>query len=124
MSEALRLPEDSELKHHASRPEVLDAVVAQLNKDLGSQSQTIEFDGPAEKAYQILKDELSRILGRWLRGDTTFLKAFLYRVDVSERAINGLLAKETNEEFEDMLATEVLNRELKKVLIRLHFGKP
>jgi hypothetical protein len=66
-----------------------------------------------EACVQTLVEEKGRSLG-----------AVLYRIDISEKKIRVLMAETTSSERIKVLAAQILEREAKKVWMRMHYSAP
>jgi hypothetical protein len=100
---------------------IIHETIAQIQKDFGMYSIEINFDGNTETAYEQLMNQLSVEITKLLNNDKSKLQSILYRIDLSERNIQ--LAKNAlhNTEITQLIAHEIIVRELKKVLTRNYF---
>jgi hypothetical protein len=85
----------------------------------------INFDGNIETAYEQLMMKLGAEITNLLARDKNKLQSILYRIDLSENVIKRALQYRTTSEFDittnQMIAHEIIVRELKKVLTRNYF---
>ena len=100
---------------------IIQETIAQIQKDFGMYSIEINFDGNITTAYEQLMTKLGAEITNLLAIDKSKLQSILYRIDLSERNIQ--LAKNSfhNMEINQVIAHEIIVRELKKVLTRNYF---
>ncbi len=102
-----------------NRTEFLRKLEAQLAKDL----YPIEWGEIAEtptveKIVNRLHDAVSLLIEK--HGNS--LGQVLYRIDIPEGKIRSLMAATAAEERADVLAQQILEREAKKVWLRMHYS--
>jgi hypothetical protein len=112
---------------------IINETIVQIQKDFGMYNINIQFDGNTETAYKQLMDGLTLEVKQLLANDKSKLQSILYRIDLSEMAIKKALRlastslsnhhSETDFEVEtnQVIAHEIIVRELKKVLTRNYF---
>ena len=117
MSEELQL---KNLSVYHQRIEIIQATAEQIIKDFTpffTGDETIRFSGNAETAYPELKNQILPIVTKMM--DLNFEKflSLLYRIDVSEKKVKEI-SLEHPDNFEVKISELIIERELKKVLIR------
>lgn len=115
---------------------IIHETIAQIQKDFGMYSIEINFDGNIETAYEQLMDQLNIEITKLLANDKSKLQSILYRIDLSEKYIKKALqfnSSDNNqtptsnrcltnfENQQQVIAHEIIVRELKKVLTRNYF---
>ena len=104
---------------------IIHETIAQIQKDFGMYSIEINFNGNIETAYEQLIVQLNVEITILLENDKSKLQSILYRIDLSENVIKRALQYRTTSEFDittnQMIAHEIIVRELKKVLTRNYF---
>jgi hypothetical protein len=115
---------------------IINETIAQIQKDFGMYNINIQFDGNTETAYEQLMDGLTIEVKQLLANDKSKLQSILYRIDLSEIAIKKALQHSlansnqtliingnTNnfDNQQQVIAHEIIVRELKKVLTRNYF---
>lgn len=104
-----------------NREDIVRETAEQIMKDFGMFGIEITFSGNTENAYQELHEQLIIQISTSLERDYSRLMAALYQVDITEREI----AKATNELPHynplEVLAHQVIFRDLKKVLFRRYY---
>lgn len=100
---------------------LLQDVVAQINKDFRLNGFEVEFSGEGESAYKELTDQLIPVIDYMLEHQTETFWNLIYRIDLNETRVKQILFGE--EEVTNaigQLTDLILKRELQKVVIR-HF---
>lgn len=112
---------------------IINETIAQIQKDFGMYSINIQFDGNTETAYEQLMNQLNFEITNLLANDKSKLQSILYRIDLSEMAIKKALrlastslsnhrsGTDISENTQQVIAHEIIVRELKKVLTRNYF---
>jgi hypothetical protein len=104
---------------------IIHETIAQIQKDFGMYSIEISFDGNIETAYEQLMNKLGAEITNLLAKDKNKLQSILYRIDLSEmiikNAIRLSLGTDTTTNSTQIIAHEIIVRELKKVLTRNYF---
>jgi hypothetical protein len=104
---------------------IIHETIAQIQKDFGMYSIEISFDGNIETAYEQLIVQLSVEITKLLENDKSKLQSILYRIDLSENVIKSAirlsLGTDTTTNSTQIIAHEIIVRELKKVLTRNYF---
>ncbi len=109
------LPEQKEnggLSTHRFNKEIIQAVIAQLEKDVLLCGGTLKITENSYTDLELLKEEVQYYLSSVSVVNPTLLFNLLYRIDIPQK----MLDQQT-----DDLGTLVLKRELTKVLIRLSY---
>lgn len=112
---------------------IINETIAQIQKDFGMYSINIQFDGNTETAYEQLMNQLNFEITNLFANDKSKLQSILYRIDLSEMAIKKALrlastslsnhrsGTDISENTQQVIAHEIIVRELKKVLTRNYF---
>lgn len=115
------LNNEIEWSDYYQRQEFILQTAQQIIKDFAEFGIDIEFSGDTEGAYRELFQQLEfhirNILNR--KQDTFF--HMLYRIDVSDKNIKRTIALHPDQTLEAVLADVIIQRELKKVLLRYYF---
>ena len=93
----------------------------QVRKDFAMFGMEVQFSGNVNFAYNELFDQLLVFIDKLLSEDSEKLMSLLYQIDLSEKE---LIKKDPNIEFEtipEIITHKILERELKKVLLRTYF---
>lgn len=99
---------------------VVEKVLLQTEKDLypyfDGERLTKQMD---QLSFEEVRDNLGSAIMEIDKGSSGELRSVLYRVDVPEREFIDKLG---DSDYYGVLAEAILNRELKKVIFRLHYS--
>ncbi|GET22329.1 hypothetical protein [Prolixibacter denitrificans] len=100
---------------------VVQETAEQIMKDFAMFGITITFSGNTDQAYRELHEQLVDQIRHLLANDYQRLLSVLYQVDITQREITqaGLDLPDYNEM--EVLAHQIIVRDLKKVLTRRYF---
>lgn len=115
------LQDDLELSNFYQRREFILQTAQQIQKDFAEFGIEIQFSGDASGAYEELCEQMSRHLYYILNSRQSMLFNLLYRIDLSDSAIRKGAALKPDLPLSDLLADLIIQRELKKVLLRYYF---
>jgi hypothetical protein len=119
-----------------NKENIINETIAQIQKDFGMYNINIQFDGNIETAYEQLMASLAVEITQLLSHDKSKLQSILYRIDLSEKVIKKalqhtlannnqtLISNSNTNNFKNqqqIIAHEIIVRELKKVLTRNYF---
>jgi len=93
----------------------------QVRKDFAMFGMEVRFSGNVTFAYEELFHQLQGYIEELLSKDSEKLMSLLYQIDLSQRELSK---KEPNIQFEtvpEIITHKILERELKKVLLRTYF---
>lgn len=93
----------------------------QVRKDFAMFGMEVKFSGNVQFAYDELFEQLKVYIDQLLSDDYEKLMSLLYQIDLSPKE---LTKQDPNYEFEtlaEIVTHKILERELKKVLIRTYF---
>ena len=93
----------------------------QIMKDFGMFGVTITFSGNIEKAYNELHEQLTNQIAHLHSNNSQKLLSVLYQVDISKRQLEKSQQELPQYTYTELMAHEVIVRELKKVLMRQYF---
>jgi hypothetical protein len=93
----------------------------QIMKDFGMFGIEITFSGNVENAYLELHEQLINQISVYLDHDYSRLMAVLYQVDITEREIEKAHHELPHYNDLEVLAHQVIFRDLKKVLFRRYY---
>lgn len=116
------LPVSSEhLDLFSKRIDLLQEVVAQLNKDFQLSGFDVHFTGDEQNAYRELSDQLIPVIDHMLEHQTERFWGLLYGIDLNESQVRKVLFDDEPESLH-RLTDLILKRELQKVVIRNHYA--
>jgi hypothetical protein len=93
----------------------------QVRKDFAMFGMEVRFSGDVNFAYEELFNQLKVYIENLMSSDSDKLMSLLYQIDLSEKE---LAKNDPNVQFEtvpELVTHKILERELKKVLIRTYF---
>jgi len=110
-----------ELKSHYLNDQFMRETLAQLQKDL--QSSGLGFQEELTPDPDQTLNALEELVRTLLEENTERLFALLYRIDLSEREVSAFLHPDQEEEPARAIAQAIMDRELKKVIIRNYLAE-
>ncbi len=111
----------SNLDIYYQKVDLLEATAQQIVKDFAMVGHDITITGNPSKAYRELYDQVEKIIYQMITKDFHQLMNILYRIDIDEQQLKMHLAS-THEDSSELLAKLVIDRELKKVIIRWYYS--
>jgi hypothetical protein len=116
-----QLISQSQLDRSKNEEKFVLLTAEQVRKDFAMFGMEVQFSGNVNFAYYELFDQLKVYIDRLLSEDSEKLMSLLYQIDLSEKELSR---KDPNVEFEtipEIITHKILERELKKVLLRAYF---
>jgi hypothetical protein len=104
-----------------NKAEIIRETADQIMKDFGMFGIEITFSGKVENAYMELHEQLINQISVYLDKDYSRLMAVLYQVDITEREIAKAALELPHYNDLEVLAHQVIFRDLKKVLFRRYY---
>ncbi|HEY4785334.1 MAG TPA: hypothetical protein VIH57_04770 [Bacteroidales bacterium] len=101
--------------------DIVGETVAQIMKDFGMFGVTITFSGNTDVAYHELHSQLTEQVGVLLERDYGRLLSILYQVDITDKDIVRTAAELPHYNHVEIVAHQIIVRDLKKVLTRHYF---
>lgn len=114
-------PALKDLSIYYQKIDLIKATAAQIQKDFALFDHDIKFSGIASTAYQELYDQITPIIDRFLEINSSNFFSLLYAIDVDERQLKHVLFSNEYEKPAEEISKMIIERELKKVIIRQHF---
>ena len=111
----------SQLERSKKEEKFVLLTAEQVRKDFAMFGMEVNFSGDVNFAYEELFEQLKIYIENLLSTDSEKLMSLLYQIDLSEK---DLSKNDTNFQFEtvyEIVTHKILERELKKVLIRSYF---
>jgi len=109
------------LDRFSRRLDLLQEVVAQLNKDFQLNGFDVSFTGNEDNAYRELSDQLIPVIDYMLEHQTERFWSLLYGIDLNEAQVRQALFGDEADSLQ-RLTDLILKRELQKVVIRKHYA--
>lgn len=104
-----------------NRDEIVRETAAQIMKDFGMFGVEITFSGNISNAYNELHQQLTDQVTLLLERNYDLLLSVLYQVDITEREIAHAEIELPHYNHVEIIAHQVIARDLKKVLLRRYF---
>ena len=105
-----------------NQKEYISSTFDQLKKDLGSIMPEEIDELPSMSSMDELKEFFKPLFESLLAKRRHELVQVLYRVDLGESKTAKILEGQLGSDISEILTAEILNRELKKVIIRKHYS--
>ncbi|MFA6404077.1 MAG: hypothetical protein WCX31_20990 [Salinivirgaceae bacterium] len=121
---AMNLPEihKNNIDNYLDKEDIILATIQQIMKDFGMFGLEITFSGDINQAYQEMHSQLTQQVDLLIVRDAGRLYSILYQVDISNKALE--ITHQENPEFTivEVIAHQIIERDLKKVLTRRYFS--
>lgn len=111
----------SELERSKREEKFVLLTAQQVKKDFAMFGMQVDFSGNVNFAYQELFDQLKIYIDDLLNTNYEKLKSLLYQIDLSEKEITNTDSEIHFSSISELITHKILERELKKVLIRTYF---
>lgn len=110
------------VRSYLDREEIILDTIAQIMKDFGMFGVEIEYSGSIDDAYDKLHRQLVGQIDHLMNSNTDLLMSILYQVDISQRDIDRTQAEFPYYNQVEIIAHQIIFRDLKKVLFRRYFS--
>jgi hypothetical protein len=104
-----------------NQAEIVQETAEQIMKDFGMFGVEITFSGDTSQAYNELHKQLIDQISILLERNYDLLLSVLYQVDINEREIARAECELPHYNHVEIVAHQVIARDLKKVLLRRYF---
>jgi len=111
----------SELERSKREEKFVLLTAQQVKKDFAMFGMHVDFSGNVNFAYNELFDQLKVHIDDLLNTNYEKLKSLLYQIDLSEKEITKTDSEIHFSSISELITHKILERELKKVLIRTYF---
>jgi len=113
------LPQTTDLTVYHGRTDLIRKTAAQIEKDFGMFGEKVVFSGREQTAYAELKEQIIAIVSGLYQSNEARLWNILYHIDVSEARVAEVIHLfEEKEDVYERLSHLIIERELKKVVIK------
>jgi len=119
----MNLPDlqNSNIASFLNKADIVRETAEQIMKDFGMFGIEITFSGNVENAYHELHEQLINQISVYLDRDYSRLMSVLYQVDITEQEIAKAHRELPHYNDLEVLAHQVIFRDLKKVLFRRYY---
>lgn len=114
-------PALNDLSIYHQKIDFIKATAAQIQKDFALFEQDIKFSGNIATAYQELYNQILHIVDRFLEINSSNFFSLLYAIDIDEKHLKHVLFGNEFEKPAEEISRMIIERELKKVIIRQYF---
>ena len=104
-----------------NRAEIVQQTAEQIMKDFGMFGVEITFSGNIDNAYQELHEQLIDQVSELVSRNYDLLLSVLYQVDITNRELYRAEQELPHYSQVEIIAHQVIVRDLKKVLLRRYF---
>ena len=111
----------SELERSKREEKFVLLTAQQVKKDFAMFGMQVDFSGNVNFAYQELFQQLNIYVSDLLNTNYEKLKSLLYQIDLSEKELTRPDSNIQFSSISEIITHKILERELKKVLIRTYF---
>lgn len=111
----------NDISQYQLRLDLVKLTAEQLTKDFEIFGFDITFSGKNETAYLELTDQIFPIIEHLFKTDYSKLMSLMYKIDLNENQIKSVIKDFKQEEIIAEITHLILERELKKVVIRQYF---
>jgi hypothetical protein len=120
----MNLPEihKNNIDQYLDKEEIILATIQQIVKDFGMFGLEITFSGNISQAYQELHEQLTNQIDLLIVRDAGRLYSILYQVDISNKALEKTHQEIPEFNIVEVIAHQIIERDLKKVLTRRYFS--
>ncbi|MBI9066972.1 MAG: hypothetical protein JEZ09_06745 [Salinivirgaceae bacterium] len=101
--------------------EIIEETIQQIMKDFGMFGMDIVFSGDIENAYFEIFNQVVYQIEDLFRISSSRLLAVLYQIDISNEQIEKAHNITPDSTLQEVVAEQIIQRELKKVLTRRYF---
>ncbi|QGY42320.1 hypothetical protein GM418_01200 [Maribellus comscasis] len=109
------------VSQYLDRAEIVRETAEQIMKDFGMFGVEITFSGDTSHAYDELHQQLIVQIARLLEQNYDLLLSVLYQVDITDREMARAELELPHYNHVEIIAHQVIVRDLKKVLLRRYF---
>ena len=119
----MKLPQinNNNVSGYLNQAEIVNETAAQIMKDFGMFGEEITFSGDVDNAYKELHEQLIGQISVLMERNYELLMSVLYQVDITEREIAQAERELPHYNPIEILAHQIIVRDLKKVLLRRYF---
>ena len=112
---------NSNVSQYLDQAEIVKETAEQIMKDFGMFGVEITFSGDTSQAYDELHNQLIDQITLLLERNYDLLLSVLYQVDITDREIARAERELPHYNHVEIIAHQVIVRDLKKVLLRRYF---
>lgn len=111
------------LAKYRDNSEIIRKTTLQVIKDFNQFGMEVNFPDDLQYAYPALFNQLHLHVSELINSNIKKLYALLYRIDIHENAIRKKVKEQSGNELTEIITALILERELKKVILKDYFSK-
>src|SRR5690554_331229 len=121
MTKGLPVVKNDNVSQLLNKAEIIQETAQQIMKDFGMFGVEITFSGDVSNAYKKLHNQLVDQISTLISVNYDKLLAVLYQVDITDREVEKAQYDLPNYNHIEIIAHQVIARELRKILWRMYF---
>jgi len=121
MTKGLPVVKNDNVSQLLNKAEIIQETAQQIMKDFGMFGVEITFSGDVSNAYKELHNQLVDQISTLISVNYDKLLAVLYQVDITDREVEKAQYDLPNYNHIEIIAHQVIARELRKILWRMYF---
>ena len=110
------------LVKYRDNSEIIRKTALQVIKDFNQFGLEVDFPEDLQFAYPVLFDQLKLHVIKLIDTNIKKLYSLLYRIDIHENTIREKVKEGKDFDLSEVITALILERELKKVILRDHFS--
>ncbi len=110
------------LAKYKDNSEIIRKTALQVIKDFNQFGLEVDFPDDLQYAYPVLFKQLLLHVTKLMNSDITKLYALLYRIDIHENSIRKKAKEQSETGLVEVITALILERELKKVILKDYFS--
>ena len=112
----------AELTKYRNNKEIIRKTALQVIKDFNQFGLDVDFPEDLQYAYPALFKQLHLHIMELMNSNITKLYGLLYRIDIHENTIRAKVTEQAGTELSEIITAMILERELKKVILKDYFS--
>lgn len=112
----------AQLNYSKDDPDIVQKMAKQIAKDFGLIGMKVNLSIEPNTTFNDLTIQTQKNISELIDNNISKLAPLLYRVDIDEKNLYRVLEKTNPKHMIDSITKLIMERELKKVLIAIHFS--
>ncbi len=114
--------DNAALARYRDNSEIIRKTALQVIKDFNQFGLEVDLPEDIRYAYPVLFKQLHLHITELMNSNITKLYGLLYRIDIHENTIRKKSKEQAENELSEIITALILERELKKVILRDYFS--
>jgi len=119
----MKMQLSSSINEYLNKEEYLIKTLAQIRRDFEMSGSTFEGEFNEMINYQALLNLVYENIYSFFQGNSSLLKNLLYRIDISQKAIQQRMFDRSDDQIEEVICQLIIERCILKVLTKEKFSK-